>query len=67
MGVIDSNATSKNYFAYDIFIQKDKTIYMNVRKDKESLYLKSSITDDEYRYIQESYNKLFEKFYINHS
>lgn len=64
MGVIDSDSTSKNYFAYDVFIQKDKTIYINVRKDKESLYLKSAITDDEYKYIQELYNDLFEEKFI---
>lgn len=65
IGSIDTSLKATNYFAENIFIQKDKTIYMNVRKGKESMYLKSAITDDEYRYIQELYNNLFDEIYIN--
>lgn len=66
MAMIDSKLADINYFAYNVFIQKDKTIYMNVRKGKESMYLKSTITDDEYRYIQKLYNNLFEEFCVNY-
>lgn len=57
----DTNDVSKNYYPFEVIIWKDKTLYLFTSKGKEQRYLKSSITDDELKFIEELYNKRYEE------
>ncbi|MCR8743882.1 hypothetical protein [Romboutsia lituseburensis] len=55
----DTNDVLKNYYPFEVIIWKNKTLYLFTSKGKEHRYLKSSITDDELKFIEELYNKRY--------
>lgn len=58
---IDSDLADEYFHAYQIFISKKFDIYILTSKGNDRRYIKSTITEDEFDYIQQSYNNLMKK------
>ncbi len=58
---IDSDIAKEFFHAYQIIIGKDKRVYMLVSKANDRRFLKTSLTDEEFEYIQSLYNDLMKK------
>ena len=56
LGGVDSNSTPKYYYPYNIFILKNYTMFVESAKGGKFIYLKSSVTSDEYKYIKGLYD-----------
>ena len=58
---IDPEDSKVNFYPYNVFIDTDLNLYVETAKKGDLRYLKSSITEDEYRVIVDSYNTLFKE------
>jgi hypothetical protein len=58
---IDYDDSRKNFYPYNIFIDKDLNLYVVTEKAGDYRYLKRHLTEDEYKFIEESYNTLFKE------
>ena len=58
---IDPEDSKVNFYPYNIFIDTNLNLYVAAGKKGDLRYLKSSITEDEYRFIEDSYNALFKE------
>ena len=58
---IDCEASKVDFYPYNVFIDTDLNLYVETAKKGDLRYLKSSITEDEYRVIVDSYNTLFKE------
>ena len=58
---IDCEASKVDFYPYNVFIDTDLNLYVETAKKGDLRYLKSSITEDEYRFIEDSYNALFKE------
>jgi len=58
---VDLEASRKNFYPYNIFIYEDLSLYVASAKANDYRYLKSTLTEDEYKLIENSYNTLFEE------
>ena len=58
---IDPEDSKVNFYPYNIFIDTNLNLYVAAGKKGDLRYLKSSITEDEYRVIVDSYNTLFKE------
>jgi len=58
---VDLEASKKDFYPYNIFIHKDLSLYVVTEKSGDYRYLKSTLTEDEYKLIENSYNTLFEE------
>ena len=58
---IESEASNKNFYPYNVFIDKNLNLYVETEKAGDYRYLKSSITEDEYKLIEDLYNTLFKQ------
>ena len=58
---IDPEDSKVNFYPYNIFIDTNLNLYVAAEKKGDLRYLKSSITEDEYRFIEDSYNALFKE------
>lgn len=56
MGGVDGDSASKYYYPYNIFIFKDYTMFVESAKGGDFVYLKGSVTSDEYKYIKSMYD-----------
>lgn len=54
-------ASRENFYPYNIFIYEDLSLYVEAIKASDSRYLKSTLTEDEYKLIEDSYNTLFKE------
>lgn len=62
----DPDDALEHYFPYEVLIFKDKTLYIMTSKGKEYRYLKSSLTYDEFKFIEDIYNKRYEEEHVNY-
>ena len=58
---IDPEDSKVDFYPYNVFIDTDLNLYVETAKKGDLRYLKSSITEDEYRVIVDSYNTLFKE------
>lgn len=58
---VDYDDSRKDFYPYNIFIDKDLNLYVVTEKAGDYRYLKSYLTEDEYKFIEESYNTLFKE------
>ena len=58
---IDPEDSKVDFYPYNVFIDTDLNLYVETAKKGDLRYLKSSITEDEYRFIEDSYNALFKE------
>ena len=58
---VDLEASKKDFYPYNIFIHKDLSLYVVTEKSGDYRYLKSTLTEDEYNLIEDSYNTLFKE------
>lgn len=56
LGGVDSDSASKYYYPFNIFILKNYTMFVESAKGGEFVYLKGSVTSDEYKYIKSLYD-----------
>ena len=56
LGGVDGDSASKYYYPYNIFIFKDYTMFVESAKGGDFVYLKGSVTSDEYKYIKSMYD-----------
>ena len=61
LGGVDGDSASKYYYPYNIFIFKDYTMFVESAKGGDFVYLKGSVTSDEYKYIKSMYDSSNEK------
>lgn len=58
---VDSDVAKEFFHAYQIIIGKNKGVYILASKGNDSRFLKTSLTDEEFEYIQSLYNDLMKK------
>ena len=58
---VDLEASKKDFYPYNIFIYEDLSLYVVCMKANDYRYLKSTLAEDEYKLIEDSYNRLFEE------
>lgn len=55
----DTELAKKVFYAFNIFIYDDMSLYVEAIKTGDYRYLKATITEDEYKLIEKSYDNLF--------
>lgn len=58
---IDSDIAKEFFHAYQIIIGKDKSVYILASKGNDRRFLKTSLTDEEFEYIENLYNDLMKE------
>lgn len=58
---IDSDIAKEFFHAYQIIIGKNKDVYILASKGNDKRFLRTSLTDKEFEYIQSLYNDLMKK------
>lgn len=57
----DPELAKDNFYSYNIFICEDMSLYVEAIKSSDYRYLKDVIKDDEYKFIEQTYNTLLNK------